>query len=74
VLRCYECPTNIEGPRRLTCSDACRKRRERRLQREREARFRDAARELLLRQTEAILLGDLETLAEVQREAVRLFG
>ncbi|SCE84222.1 hypothetical protein GA0074695_1536 [Micromonospora viridifaciens] len=75
---CTECPRTIEqtpGARaRITCGPACRKRRQRRLHAEREARFRAAALELLTRQTAAIIDGNREALIAVERDAARLFG
>jgi hypothetical protein len=70
---CSECPTSIAGRRRLTCSATCRKRRERRLHAEQEARFREVAEALLIRQTDALIAGDLDALRAIQHEAASLF-
>ncbi len=78
MTTCAECPRTIEqtpGYRdRITCGNRCRMRRQRRLHAEREARFREAAHDLLTRQTAAILAGDRDALAAVERDAARLFG
>lgn len=76
---CPECrttplPAGTHGQDRETCGDRCRARRYRRLHREREATA-DAARALLLRQTEAVIAGsDPVVMAEIAAEAERLFS
>ncbi|GAA1431394.1 hypothetical protein GCM10009616_18400 [Microlunatus lacustris] len=76
---CPECrsaplPPGTHGQERETCSDRCRARRYRRLHREREA-LADAARDLLLRQTRAVIAGsDPAVMAEIAAEAERIFG
>jgi hypothetical protein len=78
VTTCSECsrPTEqVPGKRdRLTCGATCRKKKQRRLHAEANAQFRAAALDLLMRQTQAVINGDADELARVQRDAARLFG
>lgn len=71
MAACSECDRPIEqrpGRRvkRVTCSAACRMARHRR-------RRRTEALALLARQTAAVIAGDAEALAAVQRDAERIF-
>lgn len=81
VTTCSECSTDLPeaapGRTRLTCSGACRVRRHRRLRAEHEADIallRHQGADLLWRQAEAIVAGDLDALEAVRRDALLLFG
>lgn len=68
MAACSECAQPMTPGRRerVTCSAACRMVRHRR-------RRRAEALALLARQTAAIIAGDAEALAAVQRDAARIF-
>lgn len=72
AVRCRECGREFVAHRSDAerCSSTCRANATRRKQRSDLAE----ARALLLRQTEAIIAGDADALARVQRDAERLFG
>jgi hypothetical protein len=78
MRRCQHDPTHAlpkdANPRRLFCSTTCRVAAHRAGHRAAEVRFRAEAASLLHRQTAAVLAGDAAGLAEIARQAERLFG
>jgi hypothetical protein len=72
-MLCRSCEEPLPAdadPQRLYCNQACRSRAHRR----RQAARLTEMRALVLRQTESIIAGDFDALAQVDRDAARLFG
>lgn len=72
-MTCTECPTPLgddADPRRRTCSDACRKRRQRRVEKEDRVRLLD----LVSRHFAAVQAGDTAAAYEIARDVERLMA